>query len=268
LDFCPDTVEEKPRYLEALGNIMKLTVIGCSDAFGSGGRLQTCYHVGLSDQQVLIDCGATTLIGLAREGLDPNAITTIFLSHLHGDHFAGLVWWMLHAKHVSKRTAVLTVVGPEGTEERYRTASEALFPGSGTMDLPFALRFETHRNEVAASVSGISVTPFLVSHPSGADPFALRLEANGKVIAFSGDTEWVENLLPCANGADLFIAECFGFEAGARFHMNWHVLSENLARLSARRIMLTHMGPEMLANRNIVKDDRVVLADDGLVIDV
>lgn len=247
---------------------MKLTVIGCSDAFGSGGRLQTCYHVRLTDQQFLIDCGATSLIGLDRQGLDPNAVSTILLSHLHGDHFSGLVWWMLHAKHVAKRLDPLTIVGPEGTESRYRAASEALFPGSGEMELPFSLNFRTHQNEVEANISGISVTPFLVSHPSGADPFALRVEAEGRVLSFSGDTEWVEGLIPCARDADLFIAECFGFEADARYHMNWRVISENLDRLSAKRVMLTHMGPEMLERRDNVQDHRVVLAHDGLVLDL
>ena len=78
----------------------------------------------------LIDCGATTLIGLNRLGIDPNTIETIFISHLHGDHFAGLVWWLIHAQHVAKRTAPLTVVGPEGVQARFEAAAEALFPGS------------------------------------------------------------------------------------------------------------------------------------------
>ena len=109
---------------------MKLTVIGSGDAFGSGGRLQTCYHVADAENEFLIDCGATALIGFHKAGLDPNRVGTIFISHLHGDHFAGLVWWLLHALHVARRTAPLDIVGPQGIAERYRTAAEALFPGA------------------------------------------------------------------------------------------------------------------------------------------
>ncbi|MEL7082826.1 MAG: MBL fold metallo-hydrolase, partial [Pseudomonadota bacterium] len=83
---------------------MRLTVVGSGDAFGSGGRLQTCFHVTRPDGNFLIDCGATALIGLSRLDLDPNDVSHIFISHLHGDHFSGLVWWMLHAQYVSKRT--------------------------------------------------------------------------------------------------------------------------------------------------------------------
>ena len=70
------------------------------------------------------------MIGLNRLRIDPNTIDTIFISHLHGDHFAGLVWWLVHAKHVAKRTSPLTVVGPAGVEARFVAAAEALFPGS------------------------------------------------------------------------------------------------------------------------------------------
>ncbi len=93
---------------------MLLTIIGCGDAFGSGGRMQTAYHVRSGSTSFLIDCGATALIGLERAGLSPDEIPTIFLSHLHGDHFAGLCWWLLHAQHVTRRTAPLTVTGLEG----------------------------------------------------------------------------------------------------------------------------------------------------------
>ena len=247
---------------------MKLTVIGCSDAFGSGARLQTCYHVAAGRTQFLIDCGATTLIGLEREGLDPNQISVIFVSHLHGDHFSGLIWWLIHARHVSKRTAPLTIVGPNGIEERLKTASEALFPSTSSIDHNFDLTFVTFKEPDPVSVSGITATPFVVSHPSGATSYALRLTTGDKTIAFSGDTEWVDTLLPAAQDADLFITECFAYEYEARYHMNWKTISQNLPRLTAKKIMLTHMGPEMLANKEKVIVPDVLLAEDGLVIDL
>src|SRR5262245_47048521 len=121
---------------------MKLTVVGCGDAFGSGGRLQTSYLVEAPNTRFLIDCGATILIGLNRLGVDPNSIETIFISHLHGDHYAGLVWWLVHAQHVGKRTAPLTAVGPPGIAARFEAAAEALFPGSSRVPRRFDLRFQ------------------------------------------------------------------------------------------------------------------------------
>jgi len=247
---------------------MKLTVTGSSDAFGSGGRLQTCFHVAHAGGEFLIDCGATSLIGLARVGLDPSRISTIFLSHLHGDHFSGLAWWLIHANHVARRTAPLTVAGPVGTEARFLTLAEAVFPGSTATERRFDLRFITYTEREPLEVGGVRVTPFEVRHPSGAPPYALRFEVDGKTLSFSGDTEWVESLIPAANGADLFICECTGFERDVPNHLDWRRIESNIARLGARRLLLTHMGPDTLANRDAIRHPDVTLAEDGLVLEI
>jgi len=247
---------------------MKLTIIGSSDAFGSGGRLQTCFHVASGQGQFLIDCGATSLTGLFRQDIDPNEISTIFVSHLHGDHFGGLPWLLIHAVHVAGRTAPLTVVGPAGLEDRFRTVAEGLFPGSTKSARRFDLRFRVWEDFTPLDEGGVRVTPFVVSHPSGATPYALRVEVDGRVLAFSGDTEWVETLVPAAQGADLFICECFAFESEARYHLNWRTIEANLPRLNAKHVLLTHLGPEALANRSDIAHPGVSIAEDGLVRDV
>ena len=247
---------------------MKLTVVGCGDAFGSGGRLQTCFHVAAPEEEFLIDCGATSLIGMQHLGLDPERVSSIFISHLHGDHFSGLVWWMIHAHHVTRRTRALTITGPVGTEERFVTAAEALFPGSATVKRRFDLRFIEYTQGKAIEVGGVRVTPYEVRHPSGAPPYALRIETGGKTVSFSGDTEWVENLVEAATGANLFIDECFGYDKPLGFHMTWREIEKQLDRLGAKRVLLTHMNTEMLANRDQVRDPRVLVAEDGMVIDI
>jgi ribonuclease BN (tRNA processing enzyme) len=251
---------------------MKLTIVGCGDAFGSGGRLQTGYHVDLGadfgDHRFLIDCGATSIIGLNRFGIDPNGIATIYISHLHGDHFAGLVWWLLHAQHVAKRSAPLVVVGPPGIEARTITAAETLFVGSTKVPRRYDLKFIECHAGAPLTLGPVTVTAWEVSHPSGAPSHALRFEAGGKVLAFSGDTEWVEALVPVSDGADLFIAECYAFDGPVKFHTSWEILDHNLPRITAKRIMLTHMNNAMLARRHDIVRPNILLAEDGLVVDV
>jgi ribonuclease BN (tRNA processing enzyme) len=247
---------------------MKLTVVGCSDAFGSGGRLQTCFHVAAWGTEFLIDCGATALIGFSRFGLDPNRVSAIFITHLHADHFGGLIWWLIHANHVAGRTTPLTIVGPAGIQARFSTAAEALYPGSTATPRRFDLTFLEFADRTPRDVSGVRVTPFEVVHPSGAPPYALRFEVEGKVVTFSGDTEWVDSLIPASAGADLFIAECYGFDRQARHHMDWRTIERNLPRLTCRQVMLTHMGDEMLANVAAIGDPRVLIAWDGMTLNI
>ena len=246
---------------------MKLTVVGSGDAFGSGGRLQTCFHVDTSERSFLVDCGATALIGMERAGLDPARIDAIFITHLHGDHFSGLVWWMLHAQHVVKRERPLLVVGPRGIEARYRTAAEALFPGSTEKSLRFDLRFEEHSTVRPYEWQDLVCSAIEVSHPSGAPAHGLRFDLPDGSFSFSGDTEWVDGLIGLADGVDLHINECFAFDTIPNFHTTWSVLKEKLPGLNAKRILLTHMGRDMLTNTDAVDDPRVLISEDGMCLE-
>jgi ribonuclease BN (tRNA processing enzyme) len=247
---------------------MRLTVIGCGNAFGAGGRLQTCFHLETQSGRYLLDCGATSLVGLARLELDANDVDAILITHLHGDHFGGLVWWLMHAHYVSGRTRPLVVTGPAGLRERLQQAAEALFPGSSALPLRFDLAFREYAAGAPLAVGGLGITPFEVEHPSGAPAYALRLDNGGHRLSFSGDTGWVDALLPCADGADLFIVDCHGYDSDAGFHMSWKTISGKLPSLGARRIMLSHMGPSMLEKRGTIHDPRIILAEDGLVVEV
>jgi len=247
---------------------MQLTVIGCGDAFGSGGRLQTCYCVDTGRERFLIDCGATALIGLDRQGIDPNSIGTILISHLHGDHFGGLVWWLLHAQHVSRRTEPLVVAGPVGIEARFMAAAEALFPGSTGVKRRYELSFLEYPLDQRLAVGPVQVTAREVLHPSGAPPCALRIEVDGRTIAFTGDSEWVDALVPTGAGADLYIMECFSWDGAIRYHLTWQIIQANLSRIGARRVLLTHMNKGMLGRAHEVQASGVEISHDGLVIEL
>jgi ribonuclease BN (tRNA processing enzyme) len=117
-------------------------------------------------------------------------------------------------------------------------------------------------------LAGARVTAYEGNHPSGAPSHLLRIETGKKVVAFTGDTEWVEPVVDCGRGADLYIMECFAFGGQIRYHMTWETISANLGRIGARKVMLTHMNAGMLANREKVTAPGVVFAEDGLAIDV
>ena len=110
---------------------MRLTFLGSGDAFGSGGRFNTCFHLERAAHgNVLVDCGASSMVAIRKWQVDPNAISTVLVSHLHGDHFGGLPFFLLDAQLISRRTAPLTLAGPPGFRERLMIVMEAMFAGS------------------------------------------------------------------------------------------------------------------------------------------
>ena len=225
---------------------MKVRFLGSGDAFGSGGRFQTCIHVESGASQLLLDCGASSLIAMRRFGVDPQAIDTVILSHLHGDHFGGVPFLVLDGQF-KRRTRPLLVAGPPGVEKRVREAMEVFFPGSTRIERKFETRFVELADRVAVEAGPVHVTGYEVSHASGAPPFALRITGEGKVVTYSGDTEWTESLVDAARGADLFIAEALSYDKRIRYHLDLATLLEHRSRLDCRRLILTHMGEDVLA---------------------
>lgn len=243
---------------------VRLHFVGCGDAFASGGRFQTSFFLTGGEEPVLVDCGATTLVALKRLGIDPASIGVVALTHLHGDHFGGLPWLVLDGKFTG-RSKPLTIAGPEKTEERFRQAFEVLYPGAQEGGWPFDLDIIDLPERVLHDVGPAAVTTFPVIHTPATFPHALRIEYAGKVIAFSGDTEWTDVLLEVADGADLFVCECQAYDREIPGHLNYQTLSAKRDQLGCRRLIINHLGESMLAHANELD---VEVAEDGLVVEV
>jgi ribonuclease BN (tRNA processing enzyme) len=130
---------------------VRITFAGTGDAFGSGGRLQSCVVVDGQQTTFLIDCGASSLPALRRIGRSPNDADAIVISHLHGDHFAGIPFLLLDAQYAGKRVRPLTIAGPEGTTTRIEQALEVLFPGAAATPGAFPSSSSSSRPRSASS---------------------------------------------------------------------------------------------------------------------
>ena len=244
---------------------IQIRFLGSGDAFGSGGRLQTCICIKATTSTFLVDCGASSLIALRRYRVAPNGIDMILLSHLHGDHFGGIPFFVLDAQLISKRSRPLVIAGPPGTQRRVEMAMEIFFPGSSQVQRKFSLDLREFAFDRPQTLGEVIVTPYRVQHPSGDPSLALRIECNGKIITYTGDTEWTETLVPAARGADLLIAEAYFFEKKVKFHLDFHTLMAHLDELRPKRLIVTHMSEDMLARLEQIPCE---CAEDGRIIEV
>ena len=247
-------------------NRVRVTWAGAGDAFGSGGRLQACIHVQPlgGEEAVLLDCGATALTGLKRCGLEPNQVTAVLLSHLHADHFGGVPYLVLDGQFRHRRLP-LHVIGPPGTRQRLEQAMEVLFPGSGRVDRAFAVHVHELPPGGTVEAARVSVRAFAADHAAGAPALGLRVQVAGRVVAYSGDTAWTEQLVELAEGADLFICEGYTATRRVRYHMDLPALRDNRHRLRCARLILTHPSTDVLDRRDELGFE---LADDGTVVEL
>ena len=259
---------DEGRRLSSGGCDMRITIVGCGDAFGSGGRFNTATLVEAEAATCLLDCGATTMTALNARGIDPDRVDLIVLTHLHGDHFGGVPFLLLDAQWIRGRTRPLTIIGPPGTRQRLHVAIEALFAGSSART-PWSFFWHVEELEPgsATRACGFAISSALVVHPCGAPATAIRLEAGGTVFVHSGDTEWTDTLPQIAAGADLLFLECFALEQTPT-HLDYGTLVERRALFDARHVVLTHMGPTMLDNIEVVDASLFDIAEDGRVFDL
>src|SRR5437879_5107240 len=143
---------------------MKLHILGCGDAFGSGGRNQSGYLIETQDRLFLLDCGPTTLLAMKRAGIAPQKLDAIILSHLHGDHFGGIPFFLIEYLYQKPPDSPVTIAGPPGTEDRVRRLFDIMYGSGKNRPERLPIDFEILRPAIAQIIKGIEVFPFRVPH--------------------------------------------------------------------------------------------------------
>jgi ribonuclease BN (tRNA processing enzyme) len=251
---------------------LRVRFLGTGDPFGSGGRLQSCVLIDGAEGRYLVDCGATAPFALSRYGIDPASLDGIIISHWHGDHAGGLPALILdlflgttHGAERRPRSRPLLIAGPVGTEARVCEAMRL-----NNWDVPLGPTAERPFNLVehvalvpgtTVDVGAVSVLPCAVVHTPEALGF--RLSVGGRSIAYSGDTAWTDALVEMSAGADLFICQVYSYAIELPTMLSYRRIVAERSRLTPRRLILTHLGAEMIAQRGQVSED---VAEDGLTV--
>ncbi|WP_432709028.1 MBL fold metallo-hydrolase [Pedobacter sp.] len=224
---------------------VNLEIIGCGDAFGSGGNNHTCFYLRTDRLQILIDCGATSGPALKKHHIDISSLDYVLVSHLHGDHFGGLPFLLLDSLQ-TPRVKPLQIVGPPGIKERTRQLFDLLYPGSAKNLDEEMFIYTTYTSEQVLKTDCFSLEVFPVIHTEQAMPHGLKLTLQGKVVSYSGDTSWCDNLIAIAKNADLFICECTFYNHEGKGHLNYHTIMQHRPELDCEMLLLTHLDQEML----------------------
>jgi len=244
----------------------QVTFAGCGDAFGTGGRFNSCFIVDVDDFRYAIEFGASSLIALNQIGIKHASIDAVVFTHIHADHCSGIPSMLLDGMLGAKRTKPLIIAGPPETEARMTEMMESMLPGSHAMVPKFDLTW-VDMNLMKPNAVGdrLTVTPYPAYHTAETNPTSVRCEAGGKVVSYTGDSAWTKHIPKISKDADLFICESYFYEKPIRFHMNYPDVREHWEEFGAKRTILTHFGPEMLSKINDVPEE---CAHDGLVVEI
>jgi ribonuclease BN (tRNA processing enzyme) len=215
---------------------VRLTVVGCAGSAPGPASAASCYLVEHEGFRLLLDLGNGSF-GALQALADPVTIDALFLSHLHADHcldVAPFVVW--HRYSGQGRKALVPLYAPVAAERRLALAYDD--DGEPLTDV-----FDF----VPVGPGAFELGPFAVSLTRTAHPvecYAIRLDAGGRSLVYTGDTGPCPGVVELAQGADVLLSEAAhpdqpGLPDG--LHLTGRQAGEHAAAAGVGRLLVTHV---------------------------
>ncbi len=241
--------------------------LGVGAALPALGQTNCSYLVRAGDVALLIDCGPAVLQQLAAAGKSPGDVTHLFLTHRHGDHALGypmfVLWWGLTGRQRGLRPPV--VIASTITWSSLGELWDHSYGDLPRMDFP---RVELPPDVPSAHglPGGVTLRTWPLPHSHFAPVLGVRVEYQGRAVAFTGDTQQDPAILELARGADLLVHDaCYSstidpkYPEGIYGHSTATAAGKNAADAGARRLALVHIGAKYVEP----VDRRAALVDEA-----
>lgn len=237
---------------------LELTFLGTGNAFAPT-RYWSSFLV---NDRYLFDAPPTLLPHLKKLGKDPRDIEVIFISHFHGDHFMGLPFLLLEYAEAMPRKKDLTIIGPPGIAKRVESVTNMAFANVfRKQSRGYDLTFVETKDEKGGNAAGAEWIARKVQHVPDLEAFGFRVKMDGMTLAYTGDSSLCDALVPLADGADVFVAECSCWnETCGPIHLTPNNILLLRTKISQHtKFILTHIGageaPAAIANTGIMIAD-------------
>lgn len=251
---------------------MRLTILGSGTCVPSGARNSSGYWVEAGDRLVRLDCGAGTVHAMGRYDLPWERLSHQVISHFHIDHVGELPALLFAFKYgrETKRSEPLTLVGPAGLEFLLQGLVGLYKMRLLEQEFPLELR----ELEPGGSLDlGGGASLRVAKTPHTGESLAVRIDAGGRSLGYTGDTSPSDELADLFRGVDLLVAECSFVDDNKGTP---HLRADDVAALAkaagARRLVATHFyfdpERERLADR-LARGfaGEITIAADGLTVD-
>lgn len=255
---------------------MYLTVMGSGAASPTGKRHCSAQVLNIRGFKLLIDCAEGTQDRIRYHHLKLQSLSTIVISHLHGDHFFGLPG-LLSTMHLCGRTEPVTIVAPKGAKE----VIETIFDLTGNhIEYPIEwteMDFEEGEQRVIEN-GKCTVDAFRIDHTVPTYGFRVTTKHTPLTYAYCCDTAYDESILPHIAGVDLLCLECtFANElsdlAEQRKHLTAGQAGLMAQKAGARQLLLTHLSarykePDVLLQQACEEFANSIMATDGMRMEI
>lgn len=210
---------------------MKITVIGYWGAFPKKNEATTGYLLETSNYNILIDCGSGVL-SKVQNYIDLSKIDAVILSHYHADHMSDIFSFQYQA------SLALKLGMREKPLEIYAHDLDAKFNDLDYKDGSIGNKID---GDTVLNFNDLSIRFKWMKHPVPC--LAMRFEEQGKVLVYSADTEWCDEIINIADNADLFICETSLFNK-QKGQIDGHLTAGEVGKIAniskVKKLVLTH----------------------------
>ncbi|MCT9081568.1 MBL fold metallo-hydrolase [Streptomyces fulvoviolaceus] len=220
---------------------LALTVLGTASPHPQPDTPCSGYLVRGGGAEVWVDAGFGSFAELQRH-TDPVRLDAIWISHLHADHHADLLAAVYGLAYGGLNPSVpLPVYAPDGCAQRLA----GFFGRADTGFLSGIFDFRKLYDGHTARHGDLTLTAHAVTHD--VEAYGLRAAADGRVLAYSGDTGPCAALTQLARDADLFLCEADidVHREGEQVHLTPEDAGSVAREAAVRQLLVTHVGPTL-----------------------
>jgi len=218
---------------------MKLTILGCAGSFPGPDSACSAYHLEADGFRLLLDFGTGSLSALQRYA-SLTAVDAILLTHLHADHVLDACSYVVVRRYAPDGPyPAIPVYAPSGAKERLAGAYGSV--GEGPLDDVYIFH---DLSPGTFEVGPLSITVDRVNHP--VETYGVRVEHDGRALAYSADSAPCDALIRLAQDADLFLCEASyldGADNPPDLHLTGREAAEHATKAEVGRLLLTHLVP-------------------------
>ena len=247
---------------------MEITILGSGNYFPSMRRKPPGYLLKINGKNLVFDLGSGTLQSLLKFNVDYNTIDCIFITHNHPDHIADLIP-LFHVCRSNRKTN-LNIIGFKGVEKFIKGIFKTI---PSTEPKIYKINY-TEMSDSQINIDGINVKSKLLKHSRSKDCIGFRIEAEGKIITYSGDSDICKNLEKLSKDADLFICEAtMPNELKYKGHLTPSEAGEIARKSNVKKLILTHFNPicgkyDMKSQAEDTFGGEVIIGEDLMTIKV
>jgi len=226
---------------------MKLTILGSGTYQPEWERHSAAYLVRTNGQNLCFDFGRGAIDQLLKIGVHPNQIEALFISHWHGDHINDLTALLQVTISPPAKTGTwperqkpLKIFGPAGTLEKIQKIVEIIHENPELKNL----LIRQLRTGETVELDNFKVTAYLTKHNANLLSLCYRLQSEGKIFAYSGDSVESEGLAECLKNADLAVIEAgWPDEVNPQTHFTGTRAGKFAQENGVKKLVITHMAP-------------------------